>query len=458
VAALLAIVLAGQVATPAASGTTSLPPAGDAVAAGPPPSPPDGAATGTTANDGRPAAADQARDRAVRDFVPATVLVGYKKGTGPRAKGAARRSVKAVGSKALSPLATDTEKLRLPPGSSVAAAIATLKQDPNVRFAEPDHIVSVDATSNDPLYLNGSLWGMTSGGPLPANAFGSGARDAWAAGFTGSRNVVVGVVDEGIQVDHPDLAANVWTNPWETPGNTIDDDGNGYVDDVHGWDFMHDDASVYDGPATDVHGTHVAGTIGGVGGNGTGVAGVNWAVTMISAKFLEGSGETSDAVAALDYLTDLKLQHGIDVVATNDSWGGGDFDQALLDAINRGGDAGILFVAAAGNAGANDDATPFYPGSSSCTTRFDTGTPRGWDCIVAVAAIDANGAMPAFSSYGASTVDLGAPGDGIVSTYPPSGYGTLSGTSMATPHVTGGVALLASWRAPTRRPRWPARP
>ena len=397
-----------------------------------------------TAAMGRPAVAPSLTPANAKGQVPYTVLVGYRRGTSAHGKGVARRSVSATSSKALSPLARDTEKLKLPAGSSVDDAIRTLLQDPDVRFAEPDHIVSIDATPNDPIFLRGDLWGMESGDGLPSNAFGSGARAAWAAGFTGNRNVVVGIVDEGIQISHPDLAANIWTNPWEIPGNGIDDDGNGYVDDVHGWDFMHDDATVDDGPSVSAHGTHVAGTIGGVGGNGVGVAGVDWAVSMISAKFLEGSGSTSDAVAALDYLTDLKVRHGLNIVATNDSWGGGGSDQALLDAINRGGDAGILFVGAAGNASANDDVTPFFPGGSACTTRFDTGQPRGWDCIVSVAAIDSTGALASFSNYGSATVDIGAPGADIVSTYPPSTYGALSGTSMAAPHVTGAIALIAA--------------
>ena len=396
---------------------------------------PGGGATGT----GAPGTTSGA-------YVPGVVLVGYRPGSSGAARAAARRSVHAETSDTLSPLSPDTEVVTLPAGTSVPAAVAALRRSRGVRFAEPDYIVRTDAISNDPLVSDGTLWGMLSGSSSPANAYGSGAVDAWAAGVTGSRGVVVGIVDEGIQVDHPDLAANVWTNPWEIAGNGIDDDGNGYVDDVHGWDFMHDDATVYDGPGTDSHGTHVAGTIGGVGGNGTGVAGVNWAVTMISAKFLEGAGSTSDAVAALDYLTDLKVRHGIDIVATNNSWGGDEDSQALTDAINRGGDAGILFVAAAGNAGADIDATPFYPAADACTTRFDDGSPRGWDCIVSVAAINSSGALASFSNRGTTGVDLGAPGVGIVSTYPPATTGGLSGTSMATPHVTGSVALLASCR------------
>ncbi len=381
---------------------------------------------------------------AAADHAPGVVLVGFRPGTPAAAKALARRAVHAADASPISPLARDIEKLQLPPGRSVEAAVTALGRNPNVRFAEPDYRVAADAISDDTLLTDGTLWGMLSGTGTPSNQYGSGARTAWAAGFTGSRDVVVGIIDEGIQVDHRDLSANIWTNPWEIAGNGRDDDGNGYVDDIHGWDFKNDDATVYDGPSTDSHGTHVAGTIGGVGGNGTGVAGVNWAVTMISAKFLEGSGNTSDAVAALDYLTDLKVRHGLKIVATNNSWGGGEPSQALTDAINRAGDRGMLFVAAAGNAGADSDATPIYPAASGCTTRFDTGAPRGWDCIVSVAAIGSTGDLARFSNYGLTSVDLGAPGVGIASTYPPDAYASLDGTSMAAPHVTGAIALLAA--------------
>jgi len=375
--------------------------------------------------------------------VPGVVLVGYQPGTPLSDRSAARRSVHAARARALSPLARSAERIDLPKGTSVDAAIAALRRDPNVRFAEPDYVLRTDAVSNDPGVTGGNLWGMESGTSSPSNAFGTGAMDAWAAGHTGSRDVVVGVVDEGIQIDHPDLAANIWTNPWEVV-NGIDDDGNGYVDDIHGWDFLHDDNTVYDGPTLDGHGTHVAGTIGGVGGNAVGVAGVNWAVSLISAKFLEGTGDTADAIRALDYLTDLKVRHNLNIVATNNSWGGGEFSQALLDAINRGGDQGILFVAAAGNDGADDDGlTPFYPAASACTQHFPSNAPRGWDCIVSVAAIDDHGHLASFSNYGSTTVDLGAPGEGIVSTYTPASYAIADGTSMAAPHVTGALALLA---------------
>ncbi len=384
------------------------------------------------------------RVRPDRPSVPGVVLVGYQPGTTTAERVVARRFAHATSSQALSPLSATSEKLTLPAGTSVDDAIATLEANPDVRFAEPDYIVRTDATSNDPFLVAGppnNLWGMLSGAASP---FGTGAVDSWASGVTGSRSVVVGVVDEGIQVDHPDLAANIWTNPWD-PVNGIDDDGNGYVDDVHGWDFLHDDNSVYDGPATDGHATHVAGTIGGVGGNGIGVVGVNWAVTLISAKFLEGSGDTADAVRALDYLTDLKVRHGLNIVATNNSWGGGAFSQALVDAINRGGDQNILFVAAAGNDHVNDDgASPFYPAANKCDKHYPSGTARGWDCIISVTAIDRTGALADFSNFGATSVDLGAPGVAIVSTYPDSIYALDDGTSMAAPHVTGAIALVAS--------------
>ncbi|NBX28879.1 hypothetical protein EBR04_00240 [bacterium] len=343
------------------------------------------------------------------------------------------------------------ERLSLGAGVSVEAAVAALRNRPGVIFAEPNWQVSKAVVSDDPSYMSGGLWGMygddqpTATGPSgTTNQFGSRAEKAWDAGFTGSSSVVVGIVDEGIDFNHPDLAANIWVNPFETAGDGIDNDGNGYVDDTRGWDFFHNDNTVYD-PGEDSHGTHVAGTIGGVGGNGMGVAGVNWNVTMISAKFLgPGGGYVSDAVRALDYLTDLKTRHGINIVASNNSWGGGGVSSALQSAIIRAAKANILFVAAAGNSASNNDAIASYPSNYSTLRGTTTESAASYEGVIAVAALTSSGGLASYSNYGATTVDIAAPGSGINSTVPGSGYAVYDGTSMATPHVTGAIALYAS--------------
>ncbi len=319
------------------------------------------------------------------------------------------------------------------------AAIEKLKSMPEVEYAEPNWIYQHFATSNDPYFTNNSLWGMSAGG----NQFGSQAATAWANNKTGSATVYVGIIDEGYMYTHEDLAANAGVNPGETAGNGVDDDGNGLVDDVYGWDFDGNNSSLFDGTGDD-HGTHVAGTIGGVGGNGKGVAGVVWNVKLMGAKFLGSRGGTSaNAIKAVDYFTDLKTRHGINIVATNNSWGGGGYSQALKDAIDRANVAGILFIAAAGNSATNNDVTASYPSS------YDS--PN----VIAVASITSSGGLSSFSQFGATTVDIGAPGSGIWSSVPVasgkgknatvgSGYASYNGTSMATPHVSGAAALYAS--------------
>jgi subtilisin family serine protease len=339
-------------------------------------------------------------------------------------------------------------EVRLDAGTSVAEALAAYRADPRVRYAEPDYKVTTSVVPNDLYYSSGALWGMYGDQSTPASANGSQAAEAWDAGYTGTpvgaAPVYVGIIDEGVDFNHPDLIDNVWTNPYDTVGDGIDNDNNGYIDDVHGWDFYNNDNTIYDGGGGDRHGTHVAGTIAAKGNNAIGVGGVDWNVKYISAKFLGADGGyISDAIAALDYFVDLKARHGMNIVATNNSWGGGGFSQSMQDAIARAAKAGILFIAAAGNGGTDgvgddNDISASYP------SGYDTTAGAGYDAVIGVAAIGSNGSLGSFSNYGATTVDLAAPGVGIFSTQPNSAYGYLSGTSMATPHVTGAVALYAA--------------
>jgi subtilisin family serine protease len=359
--------------------------------------------------------------------VPGEILVGFEPGSTAADRARAADRAGARGRERLTRGDERAERLRLAAGRRNSDAIDALAADPAVAYAEPNWWLRTAAVSNDPYFTSGSLWGMGSG-------FGSRAATAWGAGHTGSAGVYVGVIDEGIQHTHPDLDGNVG-NPNEIAGNGRDDDGNGYVDDRYGWDFANGDGTVYDGGSRgrlDDHGTHVSGTIGGEGGNGTGVAGVNWDVTLISGKFLgRTGGTTANAVRAVDYFTTLK-NRGLPVVATNNSWGGGGYSQALYDAIARAGQANILFVAAAGNAGTNNDTSAGYPSNYNLPN------------VIAVAAIDRTGALASFSQYGATTVDLGAPGVGVWSTTAFNTYSSYNGTSMATPHVTGAAALYKS--------------
>ncbi len=398
-----------------------------------------------------------AADLIGREFVPGELLVQFA----PNATAIQRASaISAVGGQSAESIHTPTmralgtgmlERVKVRNDIALDKVIAALERRPSVQFAEPNYLYRPAVVSNDSYYTNGSLWGMY-GSDSPnavglagtTNQFGIDAERAWNDNVTGSSSVVVGVIDEGIQVTHPDLGDNIWVNPYEIPGDGIDNDGNGYRDDIYGWDFVSNDNSVYDA-GQDAHGTHVAGTIGGKGGNNAGVVGVNWNVKMISAKFLgTGGGSLANAVKAVDYLTDLKTRHGINVVASNNSWGGGGYSQALHDAIIRGAKKDILFIAAAGNSTSNNDTTASYPSNYNTTVGTSTQTAATYDGVIAVASITNTGAISSFSSYGATTVDIGAPGSGIWSTVPSNSYASYNGTSMATPHVTGAAALYAS--------------
>lgn len=311
-------------------------------------------------------------------------------------------------------------------GKALDKILDELNQLDFVEYAEPDYTQHADLTPNDPSFS--SLWGLhnigQSGGTVDADID---APEAWDAN-TGNPAVVVAVIDTGVDYNHVDLAANIWSNPGEIPGNGIDDDGNGYVDDIHGIDAVNNDSDPMDDHN---HGTHVSGTIGAVGNNGVGVVGVNWNVRILGCKFLSagGSGSTSDAIECLDYILGLK-NAGINVKLSNNSWGGGGFSQGLLDAIEANGAADILFMAAAGNSAVNTDVSPHYPSSYNS------------DSIISVASTDRNDGLSGFSNFGATTVDLGAPGSSILSTTIGNTYSTFNGTSMATPHVAGAAALI----------------
>lgn len=359
---------------------------------------------------------------------PSSLLVRFAPGTDARSK-ANLRSI--VAGRSVHSYSTVQGLEQLHVGIDLDAALAILNAAPNVVYAEPDYVLRSTVTPNDTFF--NLQWGAENTGQDIRGTLGTvdadiDATEAWDI-TTGDANFVIAVIDTGTQWNHPDLDGNIWSNPDEIAGNGIDDDGNGYIDDTHGWDFFSNDNNPDDGSG---HGSHTAGTVGAEGNNGVGVTGMNWQCKIMPLRFLgPNGGYTSDAIRALDYA----VAEGVKV--SNNSWGGGGFSTALYNSINAAGAAGHLFVAAAGNSGVNTDGSPHYPSS------YDS--PN----IISVAATDNNDGLASFSNYGSASVDLGAPGVDIASTYSGSNYVWLSGTSMASPHVAGVAALV--WAA---NPAW----
>jgi uncharacterized repeat protein (TIGR01451 family) len=362
-------------------------------------------------------------------FVPGELLVRFRTDL---SKNAATQVHTAVGANVIKEfkLVPNLQRVRLPSGMNLAEAIKLYEKNPTVLYAEPNYIRRATQhallTPNDAQFSQ--LWALhnvgQTGGTPDADMD---APEAWELS-TGSSSVVVAVIDTGVDYNHPDLSANIWRNTLDCNSNNIDDDGNGYKDDCYGIDTANNDSNPMD---DNDHGTHVAGTIGARGNNSVGVVGVNWNVQIMACKFLDatGSGSDADAIECLEYVKTMK-ERGVNIVATNNSWGGGGFSQALYDAIAAQMDAGILFIAAAGNDSANNDSTESYPANYYLPN------------IIAVAATTHTDGLASFSNFGRRTVHVGAPGSSILSTTRNNSYSTFSGTSMATPHVTGLVALL----------------
>lgn len=347
----------------------------------------------------------------------------------------------------LSPFQTDSKLFRAILSEktvcAVKQAISALKGHSGVVYAEPNYIYRISDEPLDPVSNLPDdtgldlLWGLYNTGQTDsAGQVGTAGSDIdvvplWNEGYTGSRDVVVAVIDTGVDWTHPDLVDNIWTNPGEAGDlatNGVDDDGNGFVDDVHGWNFITNTNNSVDDHS---HGTHVSGTIGGMGNNAQGVVGVNWEVSIVPIKFLSasGSGTLEAAVESINYATLM----GVNL--SSNSWGGGGFTQSMFDAIQAARDKDILFVAAAGNNRSNNDSTPSYPAS------YDI------DNVVSVAATDNQDKLASFSNWGATTVHVAAPGVNVYSTVKNGGYDTYSGTSMACPHTAGTAALLLSANA-----------
>lgn len=382
-------------------------------------------------------------------YVPGEIIVKFK--TGSEKNLALNNTLKVLGLSQKREIKLSYDKLsvlKIDQNKSLKSALEILNNNPAVEYAEPNYIYSVNpikeknfiskkllrspftdfqaTTPDDPSFSK--LWGLrNTGSNEPQGSVGVEGADvnallAWDL-TKGSRSVKIAVIDTGVDYNHPDLKSNMWTNTLELNGKAgVDDDQNGYVDDVYGYDFANNDANPMDGNG---HGTHCSGTIGAVHNNKIGVAGVMADVSIMAIKFLgdDGSGSLEAAIKAIDYATTMNVD------LMSNSWGGGGRSQALLEAIERASVKGIIFTAAAGNSTSNNDTSPSYPASYE--------TPN----MVSVAATTAQNGIASFSSYGRTSVHIGAPGHNILSTVN-GGYDVYSGTSMATPHVSGVLGLL----------------
>jgi subtilisin family serine protease/NADPH-dependent ferric siderophore reductase len=374
------------------------------------------------------------------EFVPGEVLVQY------RAASSQTRRDAIVSARAARLLRRyrqlDMDRLQLPAGANLDAAMAALRATPDVVGVSANyvrHAIATPGPPNDPFWTSSQMWGLIK----------IQAQSVWnTLGARGDGSVVIMDIDTGVNYNHEDLAANIWTNPNEIPGDGIDNDGDGYVDDVHGINAINGAVKPGDPLDDEGHGTHTAGTLAAVGNNGVGVVGVNWNAKILACKFLDssGSGSDGDAIECLNYAVTLKTLHNINIRVTNNSWGGrrlgGPVPTMLQAAFDAAGNAGILNVVAAGNNGFNIELpnNAFDPASLAATSPS----------IIAVASTGQTDALSSFSNWGSHTVALAAPGEGIISTYfdpthPANNtYASADGTSMATPHVAGTAALLSS--------------
>jgi subtilisin family serine protease len=366
--------------------------------------------------DERPTVTPRESDEAV----PGQIILKYKEEVSLSAQASVRRQENLQKAKDLDLIDAEVDKVE---GRSVEAAIRDLNGRPDVEYAERDYIVHATGYADEPRF--GELWGLHN----PANDVDVNGLEASAITL-GDPNLVVAVIDTGVDFSHPDLAGRQWVNPGESGGgketNGVDDDGNGFVDDVNGADTANNDGNPFDDNS---HGTHVSGTIA-ASVNDQGVVGVAPNVKIMALKFLDagGSGFTSDAIEAIGYAKSKGAK------ISNNSWGGGGFSQALKDAIEA---SDSLFVAAAGNGGFDgvgddNDVTPSYPASYASQN------------ILAVAAVDNQGNKAWFSNFGATSVDISAPGVDILSSVPGNRFEYFNGTSMASPHAAGVAALSAS--------------